>query len=103
MVNQTLRWCFFPAFFLAFRRGLGKRGNIPRGERGMFGGHTHRRHPEVRALARLEGRPQAPTLASILRGSPKWLAPPAMSAIAPAGGTAGGSSSAPIWGAARPA
>src|SRR5580692_1123765 len=37
--------------------------------------HTSR-HPEVRALARLEGWAASTIVASILRGSPKWLAPP---------------------------
>src|SRR2546430_13547010 len=33
MVNTALRWCFFlPAVFVACRRGLGKRRNIPSGE-----------------------------------------------------------------------
>ena len=36
-------------------------------EEGEVGRHSVGRHPEVRALARLEGRPQAPVHASILR------------------------------------
>jgi hypothetical protein len=32
MVKKTLRWCFFPAIFLAFRGRLGKRGDLASAE-----------------------------------------------------------------------
>jgi hypothetical protein len=47
-----------------------------------FAGTHWNRHPEVRALASLEGWPQSPTLNNILQGSPETASTSRVNAIA---------------------